>query len=104
MSDVPVCKIHQKPMRQGRHGGFYCANKMPSGEWCKERAPAPKPAASTPAAASSPGTDRIRLAVASLAFAGAVYHGAGEAGAQPALDLARLAASVMAGDPDVPNF
>src|SRR5262245_28423642 len=38
-SGVPVCPIHQSPMKASRKPGkFYCAKKADDGEYCRETA------------------------------------------------------------------
>lgn len=34
-SNAPVCPIHQKSMRFGKNGHWFCATKLPDGTWCK---------------------------------------------------------------------
>jgi hypothetical protein len=90
--DIPVCKIHGKPMRLGTYG-YYCATKGGDGEWCKEKGPKTAPAAqvsSTPVVEPQ-ALPKVRLAEAALAFAGAVYQGSGPVGANEALALAQTA-------------
>lgn len=35
--DPPFCPVHNKAMRPGKNGGWFCANKLPDGSWCKAR-------------------------------------------------------------------
>lgn len=39
--DTPICPIHNKPMRAGNKGSFFCATKLDDGTWCKAK-PAPQ--------------------------------------------------------------
>jgi hypothetical protein len=109
MSD-PICPIHQKPMRAGKFG-WYCSTK--DGEnWCSQKVPFPKKeaASSAPPAAppvgatapvASPANAKAMIACAALEFAGRIYQGAGnEAAAAMAIDLAKMAATVMMQDGD----
>ena len=77
---VPTCSVHAVPMRKSSKGtGFYCAQKLPDGSWCKEKALTsivltPMPAtAEVPAtasqASSASATSDDALAVAALGFA-----------------------------------
>ncbi len=46
---APICPVHNKPMRPGKNGGYFCATKLPDDTWCKERpAAAPAPARTIP--------------------------------------------------------
>ena len=93
--NIPVCPQHfgpgNKPMALNKFNKWFCPNRSPDGEWCKhivkaETPAAPNTAPVTTAAAPVPNT-------AALAFAGAVYHGTGDANG--ALELARAAAAVF---------
>jgi hypothetical protein len=108
MNTIPECPIHKKPMREGKFG-YYCATKDAAGNWCKEKA---RPVAeqahqASPATVQAPiVSDKARLAEAALAFAGAVYQGAGPTGEEGALALAQQAYSWLwnAEDQSVPAF
>ena len=73
---VPTCSVHAVPMRKSSKGtGFYCAQKLPDGSWCKEKSASPPAAtAEVPAtasqASSASATSDDALAVAALGFAG----------------------------------
>jgi hypothetical protein len=40
---VPMCPDHNKPMREGKNGGYFCATKLDDGSWCKARPEKPAP-------------------------------------------------------------
>jgi len=51
--DVPICPVHNKPMRPGAKGGYFCATKVGKDDqgkdlWCKARPEKPAPAVRTP--------------------------------------------------------
>lgn len=50
---MPTCTTHQKPMRPGRGGGYFCATKMPDGSWCQYKLTADE-AASLPQEPAQP--------------------------------------------------
>ena len=104
MSEIPICKIHQKPMREGKFG-WYCATKDAQGQWCKEKFTPPP--VQTPVAvpvAQPQAFPRVRLAEAALAFAGRVYQGSGPVGQEDALLLAGQAYKwlIEGTDADIP--
>jgi len=39
-SSPPFCKVHNKPMKAGRNGGWFCPTKVGDGpkDWCQEKA------------------------------------------------------------------
>lgn len=39
----PLCPVHNKPMRPGSKGGYFCATKLDDGSWCKARPEKPQP-------------------------------------------------------------
>jgi hypothetical protein len=89
---IPNCPVHGKPMRPGTKGGFFCATKMPNGEWCQQKASgAPAAQVSSTPVVEPQVLPKVRLAEAALAFAGAVYQGSGPVGANEALALAQTA-------------
>lgn len=47
-STAPLCSVHNKPMREGKNGGYFCATKLEDGSWCKARAAKPAPARTLP--------------------------------------------------------
>jgi hypothetical protein len=115
MAEVPICPIHNVPMRPGQHGGFFCARKNADGTWCTQRVAAPKPTA--PAAAQPPApaqsqvvlNDKAAIAVAALEMAGRVYQGSGPVGAAEVVALAMAGYKAMmtgempaGGDSDIP--
>ena len=80
---TPTCSIHGTPMRAGKGGGFFCPKKNADGQFCDQRAAAPKPAAASapaaPATSAAPGVSPdTLLLIASLEFAGRVYQGTGD--------------------------
>jgi len=36
-SNPPNCRVHSKPMKAGRNGGWFCPTKVGDG-WCQEKA------------------------------------------------------------------
>jgi hypothetical protein len=36
-TSAPSCPLHQSPMRAGQRGGYFCARKLPTGEWCDQK-------------------------------------------------------------------
>jgi hypothetical protein len=90
--NMPNCPVHNKPMRAGVKGGFFCATKMPDGTWCQQKAASPPAAQVSSTPVIEPQVlPRAALAGAALMFAGAVYHGSGPVGANEALALAQTA-------------
>ena len=96
---IPVCPVHQRPMRDGKFG-FFCATKLPDGNWCKEKVSMVQTPVAAEAVPNPPSLPRIRLAEAALAFAGAVYHGSGPTGTEEALTLAASAYSWLVNGTD----
>lgn len=82
---VPICPVHQVPMKVGKGGGYFCARKNPDQSWCDQKAKAesaPAPAstfAPSPTPAAPGVSPKVLLAIASLEFAGRVYQGTGQA-------------------------
>ena len=87
---IPVCQVHQQPMREGKKPGtFFCPKKMPDGSYCTQKAngaPAQAPpfqqaAPAQYAPATVAGTDPARhlLMLGALDAAGKVYQGTGDA-------------------------
>ena len=39
-SNPPNCRVHNKPMKPGRNGGWFCPTKVGDGpkDWCQEKA------------------------------------------------------------------
>jgi hypothetical protein len=89
---IPNCPLHNRPMRPGTKGGFFCATKMPDGSWCQQKASgAPAAQVSSTPVVEPQVLPRVALATAALNFAGAVYQGSGPVGANEALVLAQTA-------------
>lgn len=90
---IPVCPVHQRPMRAGRGGGFFCATKMPDGSWCPNKAKPDVP----PVSGMAPPVGKVdsMIAAAALQFAAEFYRGADPQSADDALQLALRAYRTM---------
>lgn len=101
--EPPICKVHGKPMREGKFGWF-CPTKDAQGNWCQEKFKPPKPEPVVAVPVAEPvALPKTRLAEAALAFAGRIYQGTGSG--EDALSLAASAYTwLIAGGDDVPNF
>ena len=87
---TPVCPHHQKEMRAGKGGSYYCPSKDQNGEWCKFKAPAPASAPAPNGSASSPAPASSSQAryIAALEFSATVYRGVGPEMSDDALAFA----------------
>lgn len=98
---TPICPTHQKTMRLGKGGKYFCPSKMPDESWCPFKAEGP-PAPAPASAGNGESVGRISpewrgdaLAAASLSFAAALFRGAGPEMADDALLVAKKAFQTM---------
>jgi len=92
---VPICPVHNVPMRESsKGGGYFCARKDAAGNWCKEKGVAPA-TAGLPAGALAVQRAPDALPAAALVFAGHLCHGAGPEMADAAVSVAIKALQAM---------
>ena len=99
---TPTCPHHNREMRPGKNGGFFCPTKNPDGNWCKYRPgkeTTSSGGASLPAgSAQSTATQNARylVVVAALDFASRVHQGTGDAAS--AIETARAVLAAFEGE------
>lgn len=93
---TPTCPHHNRELRPGKNGGYFCPTKNPDGNWCKYRpgkgetqAGAAASVAPAPVQAIGQQNTRYLLVVAALDFASRIHQGTGDAAS--ALETARAA-------------
>ena len=81
---VPMCPVHNSPMKSGRGGGFFCPKKN-GDQWCDQKvsaavANAPQSTGPVPAFPQASGpttTPKHLLVLGALDFAAKVFQGTG---------------------------